>query len=392
MDDLAAVRALAATLPAYDERSALSLGERLRAAGHAPDLVAAALTQARLRARARAKLGALADDLLLTADGLEQATRPEVAAHRARRFAAARAEAGPGAVADLCCGIGVDLLALAAVAAFVVGVERDPRTAAVAAHNAATLGLGERVRVVTGDARDTDLRGVTAVFIDPARRGARGRVFDPNGYDPPLGWALAAAARPPGGGCVKVAPGLPHDRVPDGVEAEWVAHRGDVVEAALWCAALAEPGVRRRATLLPAGVTLVAGPEGGRAPVGPVRRWLHEPAGAAIRAGLVGEVAALAGGTLVDPAIAYLTADAPAATPWTRSWEVLEALPFSVKRLRAVLRARDVGAVVVKKRGSAVEPDDLRRLLRLDPARPGRAVVVLTRVAGAPTALVCAAG
>jgi hypothetical protein len=44
-----------------------------------------------------------------------------------------------------------------------------------------------------------------------------------------------------------------------------------------------------------------------------------------------------------------------------------------------------VGRVTVKKRGSAVEPEQLRRALKLTGA--GAATVVLTRVAGAPTAL-----
>jgi hypothetical protein len=46
-----------------------------------------------------------------------------------------------------------------------------------------------------------------------------------------------------------------------------------------------------------------------------------------------------------------------------------------------------VGRVTVKKRGSAVEPEELVRRLRGPGA--GRAVVVVTRVADAPTALVC---
>jgi hypothetical protein len=43
---------------------------------------------------------------------------------------------------------------------------------------------------------------------------------------------------------------------------------------------------------------------------------------------------------------------------------------------------------VVKKRGSAIEPEQLRRQLRLDPAAPDRAVVILTRLAGAPYAVI----
>ncbi len=118
-----------------------------------------------------------------------------------------------------------------------------------------------------------------------------------------------------------------------------------------------------------------------------MRDWLHEPDPAVIRSGLVATVAAGLGATLVDPTIAYLTSDARADSPWVSSYRVREVLPFNLKKLKALLRARGVGRVVVKKRGSPLEPETLARQLR----GPGSdsAVVVVTRVAGAPTALVC---
>jgi hypothetical protein len=106
-----------------------------------------------------------------------------------------------------------------------------------------------------------------------------------------------------------------------------------------------------------------------------------------IRSGLVSLVAAGLGATLVDPTIAYLTSDSPAGAPWVGSWPVNDVLQFNLKKLRAVLRSRDVGRVTVKKRGSAIEPEALARQLR-GPGG-GTAVVVVTRVAGAPTVLIC---
>jgi hypothetical protein len=60
-------------------------------------------------------------------------------------------------------------------------------------------------------------------------------------------------------------------------------------------------------------------------------------------------------------------------------------LPFSVKRLRAVFRERGIGTLTVKKRGSAVDPAEFRRSMRL--SGTGTATIVLTRITGAPTAL-----
>jgi hypothetical protein len=186
---------------------------------------------------------------------------------------------------------------------------------------------------------------------------------------------------------VKVAPGLDHDRVPVGIEAEWVSVGGSIVEALLWGRGLSETW--RRATLVRGGAVLelTAAEDPGPAPVGPVRGWLHEPDPAVIRSGLISSVAADVGATLVDPTIAYLTSDAATDSPWVSSYRVAEVLPFNLKKLKALLRARGVGRVVVKKRGSPIEPETLARQLR----GPGSAsaVVVVTRVAGAPTVLVC---
>jgi SAM-dependent methyltransferase len=146
----------------YGREDTLALSARLRRR-HPPALVAAALTQARLRARAADKLGpADAVRMLFTDEGLQQATRQPVAAHRATRLAAAL---GPGPrVLDLGCGIGADLVALARTGLDVTGVERDPLTAAVARHNAAALGLVGRARVLEGDLTEADRGHADAVY------------------------------------------------------------------------------------------------------------------------------------------------------------------------------------------------------------------------------------
>jgi hypothetical protein len=134
---------------------------------------------------------------------------------------------------------------------------------------------------------------------------------------------------------------------------------------------------------------LTADADPGIAPAGPVRGWLHEPDPAVIRSGLVALAAAELDATLIDPTIAYLTSDSPADSPWVRSYPVTDVLPFNLKKLKALLRSRGVGRVTVKKRGSPIEPESLARQLR-GPG-DGTAVVVVTRVAGAPTVLVCQA-
>ncbi len=342
-----------------------------------PEVAGAALRQARLRGRGRAKFGDRAGELVFTADGLEQATRPLVAERRARRYT------GHGRVVDLCCGIGSDTLALAAAGLQVLAVDSDPVAAQACTLNAETLGVADRVEVRVADATTIDLAGWPAVFCDPARRRAGRRVFDPHAFAPPWAFLTGLAARVPAVG-LKLAPGLDHALIPAGAEAEWVSVDGDVVEAALWFGALAGPA-GRRATLLPGDHRLVGPP--GPPVVGPVGDWLYEPDGAVIRAGLVSTLAARLGARLIDPRIAYLSADERVPTAYATAYRVIDRLPFGLKRLRAALRVRGVGVVTIKKRGSPVEPEWLRGQLRL--SGPEHVVVVLTRVAGAPTALLC---
>ncbi|WP_445276309.1 class I SAM-dependent methyltransferase [Streptomyces longispororuber] len=407
-------RALLDELRDHDPAQELALATRLRRE-HPAGLVSAALAQARLRQRAVAKFGAQdAARMYFTANGVEQATRTSVATYRAESFKAL----GVRSVADLCCGIGGDAIALARAGISVLAVDRDPLTCAVARANAEALDLAGLIEVREADVTEVDTAAYDAVFVDPARRGgghggaARsasmrgggratgGRIFDPEAYSPPLSWAVAAALKAPRA-ALKIAPGIPHEAIAAEADAEWISDGGDVKEAVLWFDAERTAraarsastggggratGGRMRATLLP-GPRVLVGRGLPDPPVRPVGRYLYEPDGAVIRAHLVAEVADEVGGGLIDETIAYVTSDALRPTPYATAYEITDRLPFNVKKLRALLRERGVGVLTVKKRGSAVEPEELRRKAMPKPYGKASATVFLTRVAGAPTML-----
>ena len=369
--------ALLDAMPPYTRDGAERIGRELRAGGVAPELVAAVLTQSRLRADAGVKFGDFAAGMLFTQDGLEQATRLAVAARHAQRYRAA----GITEIADLTCGIGADAMAAAALGLEVSAFEIDEATALIADHN---LRHWDHARVVLADALDVVPNlDVGGIFADPARRGARGRRHDPRDYSPALDAVLALRGRTPALG-VKVGPAIPHEAVPEDAEAEWVSIDGTVVEAGLWCGPLTEEPGHAALVLDAAGAHRIAGSTR-RAEVSDLTDYVFEPDGAVIRAGLVGELAQRLGAGTLDPSIAYLAAPAPTMTPFARGYRVVEAMPFKTKALASALRARGIGTVDIKKRGVDVTPEQLRPQLRL--TGDERATVILTRVAGRRMAL-----
>jgi hypothetical protein len=395
------------SLPPYESTTdVLRSVSELRKVGHSPGLVAAVLSQSKLRARASAKFGPFADRMLFTESGLEQATRLRVAALHAGRFQSA----GLTRIADLGCGIGADAMAMAALDLDVTAVELDEVTAAIASYNlapwpnatvvhadAASFNLGgsdsddsdsDGVGRASRTGR-TDGTGFDGVWLDPARRAAghqhSSRITNPADFSPSLDFAFGLGERLPTG--VKLGPGIDRDLIPAEAEAQWVSVDHDVVELGVWFGAVARPGIRRAALVLGDHGTaeLTADADSEDVEAGPLGEYLYEPDGAVIRARLIGELGRRIGASMASEGIAYLTSDAAAETPFASCFRILEVFPFDEKLLRRELSARKIGSLEIKKRGVDVDPARLRTKLSLK----GResATLIVTRVAGKHVAL-----
>ncbi len=366
------------SLPPYQSTSdVVRMVSDLRKAGHSPGLVAAVLSQSKLRAKAMPKFGEFAGRMLFTDAGLEQATRLRVAALHAGRFV----DAGIRRVADLGCGIGGDAMAMAALELAVTAVDADEVTATVASYNLAPFPTAQ---VLQADAETFDLAGFEGAWFDPARRTAghsnTSRLTKPQDYSPSLDYVFGLAETLPVG--VKLGPGHDRDLIPDGAEAQWVSVDGQLVEMGLWFGALARDGIRRSALLLtPDGVAELTAPQDSEdVAVGPIGEYLYEPDGAVIRARLIGDLARSLGGRMLSEGIAYITADAAVPTPFATAFRVLEVLPSDEKKLRLALQERKVGTLEIKKRGVDIDPAALR--VRLRPKGPQSATIVVTRAEG----------
>ena len=358
---------------------------RTRFGDRTPALVETTL----LRRRARVKLAGLAGaDWLYTDEALQQASAAPVALHRAQRI---RADRPGGVVHDITCSIGTELAALRRCAVPALGSDLDPVRLAMARHNLGDGADGPGAALLQADALHPVTRD-TVVLADPARRDGGRRRFDPAAYRPALDRLLDAYAGRDL--AVKCSPGIDFEQIAelgfDG-EIEITSWRGSVREACLWSRPLTEPGISRRATILDRDEQVTDG-DPADCPVRPAGRWIIDPDGAVVRAGLVRQYAARYGLWQLDPDIAYLSGDVlPAGL---RGFEVIDRLDYSEKRLRQALAAHDCGSLEILVRGVRdvqADPDGLRRRLRLRGQLP--LTVVVTRVgtgrAARPTAFVC---
>ncbi len=332
-----------------------------------------------LRQQATAKFSR-ADQMFFTRPALEQASAELISQYRAQRFVAA----GLRQVADLGCGIGGDALALAGHA-HVTGVEWDAVRLAMAQENVRVYGHGAQFHPLQADLRELTPLPVEALFFDPARRDEHGRRFySVQQYQPPLNlverWGVATA--------VKISPGVDYAEIPAGAEAEFISLAGELKECVLWTGDL-HSQVRRRATLLPTGDTLTdADLPAHPTPITVPGHYLYEPDKAVIRAHLVEALAYQLNASKIDDEIAYLTSSEPVETPLARRYVVETVRPFHLKQLRRYLHEQQIGSVTIKKRGSPLEPEQLKQQLKLTGPAENHRILFLTHIQGEPSVII----
>ncbi|MBN2085313.1 MAG: hypothetical protein JW748_08795 [Anaerolineales bacterium] len=351
------------------------------------ELARGALETVLLRIRAEKKFSR-AGGMFFTRDALEQSSAEAVSRRRVARFR------GAAQIADLGCGIGGDTIALAGSAP-VVAVDREELRLRMARENVNANAPAYPVKYLQTDLLRPGLffagphaakaPARIALFCDPSRREEDRRIFSVRRYSPPLDLVTAwRAAVMDEALCVKISPGVRWEEIErEPCEVEFISWQGELKEAVLWYGAF--QSARRRATILPAGETMTDS-EPGSAAVSSPCRILYEPDPSILRAGLVRQLAARLGAARIDPDIAYLTADTVMPTPWAQAYAIEEAMPFGLKRLREWLRARSVGRVVIKKRGSPLEPEELEKQLRLR-GEESR-ILFLTQVGGKHSVLI----
>ena len=344
------------------------------------DLAQAALETAILRSKARTKFPQ-AEEMYFTREALEQASPFQVSAYRVERYRHFEF------LVDLGCSIGGDTLNLAGVAP-TLGMDSDPLRLAIAHANAGAMAIQDEAEFVCVDLlHSLPLHGSDrlGVFFDPSRRSKGKRAFSVHEYTPPLSIIENWLDFLPALG-VKVSPGVDKaELVSFDAELEFISLGGELKEGVLWFGPLKT--TQMRATVLPGAHSLTADSIQDPVPLKEPEAYLYEPNPAVIRAGLVTTLGRRLEASQLDADIAYLTAEKLQQTPFANAWRIEDWMPFSLKRLRAYLRERGVGKIVVKKRGSPLQPQELIQKLRLK--GEAERVVFLTHLDGRPITVIC---
>ncbi len=279
-----------------------------------------------------------------------------MAKYHARKFEAFKN------IADLCCGIGVDLINIAKGKEQVYAIDLDADTLKLAEYNCRNQNLNN-FNFNLGRAEEFNQQ-VDAIFIDPDRRPGSSRKIAPEEYSPPFSKIIGLRKICPNI-AVKLSPALDYKRLelPDDSTLEFVSENGTLKEILLCLGELATKDCERKALLLPIDLTMKN--SNTKIEVTDIKKYLFEPDPAIIRAGLVQELGSKIGYKLIDSKLALLTGLQITKTDYGKLFEVNEILKFDLKKIRKYVRENEIGELIIKTRGFTESVEKFRKKIKL---------------------------
>lgn len=352
-----------------------------------PELIRQAIAQADLHNKVLEQN--LPENFLLTSEGLQQGTRPQVAKFRANFI---QNHFGQKQIVDLTCGLGFDSYFLAQAGHKLTCVEQDSDIAEIAQHNLNAVGI----EVLNIKAEDFKIPNETnLIFIDPARRdpksakgllGQAKRIMKPDDWSP--SWAFVQELATKYQVVAKVAPGMPEETIGDW-DAYWISSDGDLVETML-----VSGGTGKRVAVLLNANDSVEIPGGKLTRTSPIGDYLVIPNSAMIRASSLDYLADSLDAGLVNEHIAWLTTSNREAEIFnSHAAQVLkinEITKFNEKQLAGQISIYAPGALTIMTRGVTLDPEILRKKLLKKPTKGGPEIIVaIYRDDSGPIALIC---
>ena len=378
--------------------NALRIAKKLRKQ-ISPERSALVMEQAQLRIRGKKKFSH-PENMFFTRRGLEQSSGKLIAQYKAMRFA------GLKSVADICCGIGGDLIGLGKRGSRksscngaddpldkadldglrTIGVDSDELTSLFAKCNLEASGLDSELNSVEQlDFEKFDLSSIEGIHIDPDRRKGD-RTVHGNRFSPSLSAIFERVSK----NCslaIKVAPATPvADYFPEKIHREWIGDHRECKQQILWWGPFSDkPGFRTATYIGRNGrVSQISSSEAElEQPVqlhDSIHEFLYEPHSAVLAAGMTDVLARRYNLRRFTSQIPYLTGDRFVDDPLLSCFQVLQILPMSLRKTVKFLKSLEVGQVEVKKRG--IEYVTAEEYGRMKIEGPNKATVILTRLGG----------
>ena len=315
--------------------------------------------QVELRQRARVKFEK-GNDMLFTKRGLEQSTDEHIALYKSQHIPEEYR------VADLCCGIGGDLIRLAKRHS-AAGFDLDPVMCHIAAHNCGVHGVSVAVRELDVTVDPNQLAEFDFLHVDPDRRVLTHRRTEVESYEPPLSVFESMMERgvPM---CIKIAPGaLAPEHWVAHCKLEWIESRRECRQQLLWFDDNVPAGSRVATEVDQTGMRWqvqgeMCEPESWTYSV---KRFIYEPRPSVLAAGIAESVARQFNLDAIWPDVVYWTSEEFHQAKWASVFEVEDVMPFEVVAIRNCLAAKKVGRLEIKKRVTEVDPQRLRKELKL---------------------------
>jgi len=265
-------------------------------------------------------------------------------------------------IADVCCGIGSDLLYLSKKATKCYAIDINQEILDYAKYNMKTFNKGN-IEFLNIRAEDFNFYS-DALFIDPDRRINNKRYIKPEDLSPNF-FTIEKLISKYHNVAVKMSPAFDYESSPyDKFSYDFVSVRGELKECLLKSGSLANCNNIKKAVLLPQRLMFEQKnhPE---TDIKQIKEWILEPDPSIIRAHLINDLAYELKMDRIDPHIALLTSNNEPDEIFGKKYKVNNVFDYSLKKLNNYLKTKNIGTIDIKTKGFSESVESFRKKLKL---------------------------
>lgn len=317
-----------------------------------------------IQIKAKAKFP-FADKWLFTDKNYQQASAYYLAQYHGRLFRNYQM------IADLCCGLGSDLLFLSKFSKICYAIDINKDILEMAKFN---MSYFKKTNIIYQNIMVEDFNEeCDAVFIDPDRRKSNRRLICIDDLSPDYKTILSVIERYRNV-AVKLSPMMDYeDSKLSDYSFEFISIDNELKECLLMAGALKS---NKKAVILPEKIVF----EEKKHPdtqIAEVKKWLLEPDTAIIRAHLVNDLAYELNMNRIDSQISLLSSDVEPNEKYGKKFFVNDVFNYNLKSLKAYITSHEIGALDIKTKGFSESVEDFRKKIKLK--GKNRAVLFIVR-------------